>query len=71
VLDRAALFASHEAIRAHGRRHKAFALKKIAETLAGEGRQAEAAYYAREALGAGPTFKWAAYTLWRMLRTVA
>lgn len=68
ALDRAALFARHPGIRAHGRRHKAYALKRIAECLAASGRTAEASWYAREALGAGPTFKWAGYTAWLWLR---
>ncbi|HTU53381.1 MAG TPA: glycosyltransferase [Acetobacteraceae bacterium] len=70
VLDRAALFARHPAIRAHGRRHKAYALKKIAESLAEAGRAADSAAYAREALGAGPTLKWAGYTAWLTLRSL-
>jgi glycosyltransferase involved in cell wall biosynthesis len=70
VVDRAALFASHAAIRNYGHRHKAFTLKKIAETLAHDGRHANAAFYAREALGAGPTLKWAIYTVWRMIRGI-
>jgi glycosyltransferase involved in cell wall biosynthesis len=68
TLDRAALLASHPAIRAHGRQHKAYALKKIAEALAHDGRNVSAAFYAREALGAGPTFKWTAYAALRMLK---
>lgn len=68
VLDRAALFARHPGIRAHGRRHKAYAVKKIAEILAASGRSQEAAWYARQALGAGPGIKWAGYTVWLWLR---
>ena len=68
LLDRAILFSRHAAIRAYGRRHKAHTLKRIAEALAAAGRHAEAAYYARQALGAGPTVKWAGYTAWRTLR---
>lgn len=71
VFDRAALFANHPGIRAHGRRHKAYALKKIALSLVAAGRLTEAAFYAREALGAGPNVKWAAYTAWRTLSAVA
>ena len=70
VLDRAALTATHPGIRAYGRRHKAYTLKKIAEKLANDGRPVEAAFYAREALGAGPTIKWAAYTAWRVVRSL-
>lgn len=67
VFDRAALFALHPGIRAHGRLHKAYALKKIAEALAAAGRKQDAAWYAREALGAGPGVKWAGYTAWLSL----
>ncbi len=69
VLDRATLFARHPAIRAHARRHKVYALKKIAESLAASGRYTDAAAYAREALGVGPTIKWAGYTAWLALRS--
>ena len=65
LLDRAIVFSRHAAIRAYGRRHKAYTLKRIAESLAADGRHVEAAFYAREAFGAGPTVKWAAYTAWR------
>jgi hypothetical protein len=68
LLDRAIFFGRHTAIRAYGRRHKAYTLKRIAELPAATGRHAEAAFYAREALCAGPTAKWAAYTAWRTLK---
>jgi glycosyltransferase involved in cell wall biosynthesis len=68
LLDRAIYCGRHAAIRAYGRRHKAYTLKRIAEALAAAGRHAEATFYAREALGAGPTVKWAAYTAWRTLK---
>lgn len=68
VLDRAQLFAEHPEIRAYARRHKAYTLKKIAESLERMGRCAEASFYAREALGAGPTVKWAGYTTWLAAR---
>jgi glycosyltransferase involved in cell wall biosynthesis len=71
LLDRAIVFSRHAAIRAYGRRHKAYTLKRIAESLAADGRHAEAAFYAREALGAGPTVKWAAYTAWRSAQGLA
>jgi glycosyltransferase involved in cell wall biosynthesis len=70
LLDRAIYSSRHAAIRAYGRRYKAYTLKRIAESLAATGRHAEAAFYAREALGAGPTIKWAAYTAWRTLKQV-
>lgn len=68
VLDKAAIFAAHSGIRAHGRRHKGYALKKIAEELAELGRYRDAAPYAAEALGALPTIKWGFYTSWLALR---
>lgn len=71
VFDRAALFGRHPAIRAHGRRHKAYTLKRLAVALAAAGRHAEAAFYAREALGAGPGIKWAGYTVWQLLLALA
>ena len=70
VLDRAILFSEHRAIRDHARHHKAYALKRITEALAAAGRTEEAGFYAREALGAGPNLKWAAYTGWQMLRAL-
>jgi glycosyltransferase involved in cell wall biosynthesis len=70
VLDRAILNSAHPSIRAYGRRHKAFTLKKIAEELAKEGRHRDAAFYAREALGAGPTLKWSIYTAYRIFRSL-
>ncbi len=71
LLDRAIVFSRHAAIRGYGRRHKAYTLKRIAESLAADGHHAEAAFYAREALGAGPNIKWAAYTAWRTMRGFA
>jgi glycosyltransferase involved in cell wall biosynthesis len=68
LLDRAILFSRHAAIRAYGRRHKAYTLKRIAESLAAAGRDAEAAFYAREALGTGLTARWVGYTAWRLLK---
>jgi glycosyltransferase involved in cell wall biosynthesis len=64
VMDKAALFAKHPGIRAHGRRRKGHALKIIAEELAANGRAKEAAWYAGQALAALPTMKWAGYTAW-------
>jgi hypothetical protein len=43
-------------------------LKRISEALDTAGRPIEAALYAREALGTGPTAKWTAYTAWLTLR---
>jgi hypothetical protein len=68
VFDRALHLASHPSIRAHAHRHKAYTLKRISEALDTAGRPIEAALYAREALGTGPTAKWTAYTAWLTLR---
>lgn len=61
VLDKASLFARHPAIRAHGRQHKVYALKRIAEDLYRTGRWTDAAFYAREALWIGLNLKWFAF----------
>ena len=68
VFDRALHLASHPSIRAHAHRHKAYTLKRISEALDTAGRPIEAALYAREALGTGPTAKWTAYTAWLTFR---
>lgn len=62
VLDKAALRAHHSAIRAHGRLHKGYTLKRIAEERAAAGAWRSAASYARQALGASPTPRWRAFT---------
>ena len=69
VFDRAALFAKQPQIRALGRLHKGYTLKRIAEMLAKQAQNKAAAFYAREALGAAPTLKWAAY--WSYLTMLA
>jgi len=61
VFDKAALFAKRSEVRAHGRRYKGYALKRIVENLVQQREYKAAAFYAREALGAAPTLKWAAY----------
>jgi glycosyltransferase involved in cell wall biosynthesis len=71
LLDRAILFAQNPAIRAYARRHKAYTLKRMAQALDSSNRRGEAAFYAREGLGAGPTLKWAAYAAWQGLRALA
>ncbi|MGH7117854.1 MAG: glycosyltransferase family 2 protein [Acetobacteraceae bacterium] len=71
LLDRSALFARHPRIRAHCRLNKAYALKRIVESLSASGRREEALWYALEALGAGPGIKWAGYTAWLWLRARA
>jgi glycosyltransferase involved in cell wall biosynthesis len=70
VLDKASLFARHGLIRAHARQHKAYALKRIAEALRAQGDWVAAANYARQALGAGPTLKWAAFTAYCTARAL-
>jgi len=71
VLDKAVLFASQPAVRAHGKEHKVYALKKIAEQCAQDGRLDVASHYARQALLIGFGWKWAAYTLWLAARNLA
>ena len=63
----------HPAIRAHGRQYQGYTLKRIAEALAAAGDKRSAAYYARLALAAAPTMKWAGYTAYlaSCSRTVA
>lgn len=68
VFDRAILMTQQPKIRAYASRHKGYTLKRIAEILAGRERPVEAAFYARLAWGALPTFKWTAYTVWQMFR---
>lgn len=63
VLDKAIQFAKNPAIRAHGRRHKVYTLKRVAEHYDKNGENFVSFFYAREALGAGPTWKWLAFTL--------
>jgi glycosyltransferase involved in cell wall biosynthesis len=63
ALDKTALFLKSPLLRAYGRRHKGYALKRIAHELAAQGDWATAGYYAREALGVLPTLKWALFTL--------
>lgn len=67
VFDKAALFAERPEIRAHGRRYKGYMLKRIVESLGNQREYKAAAFYAREALGAAPTLKWAAYCCYLML----
>ena len=67
VFEKATLFAAHPAIRAHGRQHHGYTLKRIAEALAAANDYRAAAFYARQALGAAPTLKWAAYTALRLM----
>lgn len=70
VTNRAILLTKDPAIHKHAKQHKAYTLRKLAIGLAIMGKHSDAAYYAREALGAKPTFKWMLYTAWRMLRAV-
>jgi len=70
VLDKAMALSEHAEIRAHGRQHKGYALKKIAEDLSAARQWTAAFAYAREALGLSPTLKWALYTGWLGLRAL-
>lgn len=68
VFDKAALFAKRREIREHGRRYKVYTLKRIAELLSALGEFKDAAFYAREALGAAPTLKWSVYSCYLSLK---
>lgn len=70
VLDKAALFATHAQIHSHARKHKAYALKKIAEESAGSQNWRTAASYAKEALAIQPTTKWMLFTLYCGMRAM-
>jgi glycosyltransferase involved in cell wall biosynthesis len=70
VVDKAALFATHPAVRAHGRRHRAYVLKKMAGEIARAGDAAGAAAQARLALGAGPSLGWLGATARYSLRAL-
>ncbi len=70
VLDKAILYARHASVRAHGRRHKAYALKKIAALMNETGARREAAYYAAEAAFIGFNPGWLAYAAWLRLRAI-
>jgi glycosyltransferase involved in cell wall biosynthesis len=70
VLDKAILFAEHEAIRAYAKTHKVYTLKHIAERLAHDGRPRDALFYAREALLAGFTWKWCGFTVLTALKAL-
>ena len=71
VFDKATLFSSHPKIRAYGRKHKGYSLKRITELLVKEGRYAEAYFYACVAFGAMPTLKWAGFTAWLGIQNLA
>jgi glycosyltransferase involved in cell wall biosynthesis len=70
VFDRALYLSQHRGIQSHARQHKVYTLKRIAESLAGNGRYFDALIYARDALRLRPTLKWAAYTAWLAMRAV-
>lgn len=70
VLDRAAIFSKHPQIRAHARKHKAYALKKIARELANKGDWVSARYYAAQGFGAAPGIKWGVYTAYCLIRSL-
>lgn len=70
VLDRAALFSKHPLIRAHARKHKAFALKRIAQELVQQREWISARYYAAQGLGAAPGIKWLFFTVYCLVRSI-
>jgi glycosyltransferase involved in cell wall biosynthesis len=68
LLDKAALFSSQSEIRDYARRHRAYVLKRLSESLYGDGDLPTARYYAWAALTAGFTMKWFAFCLLATLR---
>ena len=63
VTDRAMLFLKSPALREHGRRHKGYALKRLASELASQGDWRTASRYALRAMAVLPTAKWATFTI--------
>ena len=63
VLDKAVTRAHHPLIRAHARRHKAYALQKIATEFAAVKDWTTASHYALQALGIAPSPSWMIFTL--------
>ena len=70
VSDKAILFSKHAEIRKYGNRHKAYALKKIAESLYEMSDYARASYYASEALLINFSVKWAIFASYLTVRRV-
>jgi len=70
VFDKAILFSKSDPVRQHGGKYKGYALKEITEHLVGAGRYRDARRYAWQALGAGFSAKWLAYTLWLSARAL-
>jgi hypothetical protein len=68
VMDKALSRSRHPAVQRHARRHKAWALQKLAQEHAARGDWPQAGYYARQALGAAPGLRWAWYTVQASLR---
>jgi glycosyltransferase involved in cell wall biosynthesis len=58
VLNKIAMLASNPLIIRHARKHKIYALKKIAETMKAEGRYSDALYFSSQALGMNGSWKW-------------
>lgn len=63
VLNKTVLFPKHPLLRAHGRRHKAYALKRLAEELAALHCWKSAAMFACAGLAVRPTVGWGLYAL--------
>ena len=63
VLNKTALFPKHSLLRAHGRRHKAYVLKRLAQELAALRRWKTATVFAGAGLAVRPTLGWGVYTL--------
>jgi glycosyltransferase involved in cell wall biosynthesis len=68
VMDKCTLGLHDPRLRAYGRLHKVYALKRIAEELAQQKAWRTATFYALEALAARPTLKWVLFTAYCGLR---
>jgi len=70
VFEKASIFAASPEIRAHGRQHLGFTLKRIAQALVAAHDWSGAAYFGVLALAAAPTLKWAGYTTYVALARI-
>lgn len=71
VFERACAIVQNTAIRVHSAHHRAYALKRIVESLVASGQHEAAATYAREAFRADPSCKWGVYMAWCTVRASA
>lgn len=70
VYDKAILLSKRKDVIQFCQKAKSYELKHITEALGKAERPQEAAYYARQALGASPTLKWFVYTVFISLKAL-